>query len=152
MVVVFIRHGEKRRSESDPELTSAGRRMAFETGRWLGEQGWVPSLILTTPTARTRQTAEELQLALGAAVLVEERDLPELQEDLADLLEALAARRPALSVVVCVGHHPMMDLLKREHPPAVEIPRTNFASAIALEVSASGVVQAVSAWAGRPSW
>jgi phosphohistidine phosphatase SixA len=126
--------------------------MAFETGRWLVDQGWVPSLILTTPTARTRQTTEELQLALGAAVLVEERGLPELLGDLADLLEALAARRPALSVVVCVGHHPMMDLLKREHPPAVEIPRTNFASAIALEVSAPGVVQAVSAWAGRPSW
>lgn len=152
MVVVFIRHGEKRRTESDPELTSAGRRMSFETGRWLGEQGWVPSLILTTPTSRTRQTAEELQLALESTVPVEERDLPELSEDLADLLEVLVARRPALSVVVCVGHHPMMDVVKRQHPPAIPIPRTNFASAIALEISAEGAVQVLSAWPGRPSW
>ena len=151
MVVIFVRHGEKRRSESDPELTSAGRRMAFETGRWIGEQGWSPALLLTTPTERTRQTAEEIQLALSSDAPVEERDLPELPDDLEALIGRLWSRRPRPSVVVCSGHHPMMDLLKGLYEPPVTIPRVHFASAIVLEVSAPDAVRCVGAWPGRPS-
>ena len=66
MTIAFIRHGEPRRSESDPGLTSAGRRMAMEAGQWLASQGLTPTSIQCTPTQRTRDTAEELSLVLAA--------------------------------------------------------------------------------------
>jgi phosphohistidine phosphatase SixA len=152
MIVVFVRHGEKRRGESDPELTSAGRRMAAETGRWIQAQGWIPSLVVTTPTERTRQTVEELALALEVDVPVEERDLPELSEDLVVLLEGLLVRRPSLTVALCVGHHPMIDLIKRRYAVPVAVPRVHFASAIALQVDEPGSARCVAAWPGRPSF
>ena len=35
MRVAFVRHGERRKGEADPELTSFGVRMVSETGAWL---------------------------------------------------------------------------------------------------------------------
>ncbi|MEL6347314.1 MAG: histidine phosphatase family protein [Myxococcota bacterium] len=145
MVVVFIRHGEKRRTESDPELTSAGRQMASETGRWLVTQNFIPDLIITTATHRTRQTVEEIGIVLEREIPVEERHLPDLHRDWQDLVERLAARHTPPAVVVCVGHHPTMNMLKRAYPPPVEIPRRHFASAIAIEDG-----RCVGAWPGRP--
>lgn len=125
--------------------------MAAETGRWISAQGWQPSLLLTTPTERTRQTIEEIVLALPSDAPVEERDLPELPDDLEALLGALWARRPRPPVVVCAGHHPMMDLLKGLYTPPVRIPRVHFASAIALAVAGLDDVRCVAAWPGRPA-
>jgi len=152
MRVVFVRHGEKRRGESDPELTANGRRMAHETGLWLTNQGLVPSLFVSTPTARTRQTVEELVRAMASDAPTEEGDLPELEDDLEAMLGRLAARSPSLEVVICVGHHPTIDMLKRSLSVPVQIPRVNLACAIVLEASPGGDAACVAAWPGRPSY
>ena len=71
---------ERRRSEVDPELTSAGRRMALKLG-----SGSLPSngdvwRCISTPTTQAQQTAQEIRLALQCDVPISARDLPELDE------------------------------------------------------------------------
>ena len=151
MHIVFVRHGEKRRGESDPELTSWGRRMSTETARWIQRQGLTPTLLWHTPTARTRQTAEEIRLVFSAPAAHQEAGLPELIEDWERLVETLEAQQSADAVVVLVGHHPTMDMLVRElGPPPVAVPRGNFASAVVLQPGASGW-QCTASWPGRAS-
>lgn len=151
MKVVFVRHGERRKGESDPELTSWGRRMSTETGRWLQSQGLTPDQVIMTPTMRTRQTAEEILLVFSAPIPTREAGLPELMEDWDALMDALAEEVPEGGVALLVGHHPTMDMLKRElGPTPVTVPRGNFAAAVVLESGGSGW-RCTAAWPGRPS-
>ena len=149
MVVVFTRHGEKRRGESDPELTSWGRRMALETGRWLLGQDIRPAVLLTTPTPRTRQTAEELALGLETDAPRHEPPLPEDEDGLSALLEALWSAHGPDGAVVCVGHHPTIDLLRQMYAFPVRVPEANGACAIVLS-GQPGAWQCAAAWPGRP--
>ncbi len=63
--IVFVRHGEPRRGEADPELTSAGHRMAAETAAWIIGLKLPLARVIHTPTQRTRQTAEAVAEAAG---------------------------------------------------------------------------------------
>lgn len=151
MKIVFVRHGERRKGESDPELTSWGRRMSTETGRWVQEQGLTPDLVWVTPTMRTRQTAEEILLVFSAPIPTREAGLPELMEDWDALVESLAERVPEDGVALLVGHHPTMDMIKRELGPIpVSVPRGNFASAVVLQ-SVDGGWRCTASWPGRPA-
>ena len=151
MKIVFVRHGERRKGESDPELTSWGRRMSTETGHWLQDQGLQPDLVWVTPTMRTRQTAEEIRLVFSAPIPTREAGLPELMEDWDALEDALSAALPEGGVALLVGHHPTMDMIKQEFGPLpVNVPRGNFAAAAVLE-SADGRWTCTAAWPGRPA-
>jgi probable phosphoglycerate mutase len=81
---VLLRHGEtphtaeKRFSGwggDDPDLNDRGREQAHRAGRHLAATGGV-DLVITSPMARTRQTAEVVAEHLGVDV-VEEHDLRE---------------------------------------------------------------------------
>ena len=149
MKVVFVRHGERRSGESDPELTSWGRKMSTETGRWLQSQGLTPDQVIVTPTIRTQQTAEELLLVFSDRIPTREAWLPELMEDWEALMDSLEEEIPAEGVALLVGHHPTMDMLRRDlGPMPVTVPRGNFAAAGVLESSASGW-RCIDAWPGR---
>lgn len=153
MRIVFVRHGERRKGESDPALTSAGRRMARETALWLEDRGAAPARIVTTPTTRTRETAEELALVFSRAAVLERPESPEHRDDWDRLLDLLA-REPGLDRTLClVGHHPTVDLLLREFGPApVPVPRHHFASALILgpvTPRRAGPWTIHSAWPGR---
>lgn len=151
MVVVFVRHGEKRGGESDPGLTSWGRRMASETGRWLSSQGIRPTAFWLTPTQRTRETTEELLLAMGVdAPQREVRFLPEDEAGWEALLRAIKVAEGEAAVVVCVGHHPTVDLLRSQYALPVRIPPQNAACAIIVEGQPGGTWHCQGAWPGRP--
>ena len=151
MRIVFIRHGERRRGESDPALTSAGRRMARETALWLASLGVQPAHVLCTPTQRTRETADELCLVFPDAARAERPESPEVAVDWDQLVETLAVAPGLADPLVLVGHHPTVDLLLRAHGPApVPVPRPNFASALVLDRTATGWTIAA-AWPGRAS-
>ena len=152
MMVVFVRHGERRRADVDPGLTSAGRRMAFETGQWIGAQAWGTVTFLTTPTTRTRQTTAELRMALDSDAPVLECAMPEQEAELDLWLRGLLNAAPAADVLVCVGHHPTIELLQCRYPPPVCIPRGNFACAMALRVHNETDMTCVASWPGRPSF
>ncbi|MFT5679111.1 MAG: phosphohistidine phosphatase [Myxococcota bacterium] len=147
MKVIFVRHGERRKGESDPELTSWGRRMSTETGHWIQAQGLTPDQVIVTPTMRTRQTVEEILLVFSAPIPIREAGLPELLEDWDALLETI----PEKGVALLVGHHPTMDMLRRELGPLpVSVPRGHFASAVVLEAD-GGSWRCAASWPGRPA-
>jgi phosphohistidine phosphatase SixA len=151
MRIVFIRHGERRRGESDPALTSAGRRMARETAEWLEAQGVRPAHVLNTPTQRTRETAEELCLVFPNATSSERPESPEVGVDWEQLVDVLEADPGAEAPIVLVGHHPTVDLLLRAFGPApAAVPRQNFASALVLDRTGGGW-KIAAAWPGRAS-
>ncbi len=149
MQVVYVRHGERRKGEADPELTSAGRRMALETGRWLAARGFSPSLIVHTPTARTRQTAEELALALSPAPVEIHPATPESPRSWEALVQPFLARLGPEGRLLLVGHHPTLHfLIDTFGPPPVAIPRANFAAALVLERTLERWI-CTAAWPGR---
>ena len=81
MKIVFVRHGERRAGEQDPELTSFGFRMVEEVATWMLELGFTPELALTTPTRRTQQTTATILAHFPDAPLEEISEAPEHQTD-----------------------------------------------------------------------
>ncbi len=84
-------------------LSGRGRRQAEQMGRLLAEGGVAPSIFLTSPLARARETAEIVAGIVGAPVRLEPRlvgglDLGVVEEILRD---AGDPPRPVL-----VGHDP----------------------------------------------
>lgn len=149
MRVIFVRHGEKRKGEADPELTSAGRRMAAETGAWLLAQGLRPDLAICTPTQRTRQTAEELLGVLGPIPCEERLDLPEHRADWEALTDPLRRRVPTDGQVLMVGHHPTLHFLADTYGPLpAPLARDAYAAALVLH-GARGVWRVEAVWPGR---
>ncbi len=79
LVVFLVRHAEKTRGGSDPELTPAGRDRAAALARYLGDSGL--QFVHTSDYVRTRETAAPVAAKLGLSVeLYDPRDLPALIE------------------------------------------------------------------------
>jgi phosphohistidine phosphatase len=115
--LVVLRHGHAGDSatwEGDDELrplTEKGRRQAERVGRLLAAAGFVPDVVLASPLARARETAEIVADLLGVPVHLEPRlgemvDLPVLERILED---AGSPGRP-----VIVGHDPDFSELVSE--------------------------------------
>ena len=152
MHIVFVRHGERRKGEADPELTSFGFRMVEETGAWLRELDFSPDLTQHTPTLRTEQTADTLlhHLTTGARETMEEA--PELEADWMRWTEALQSRSPAPESVLLVGHHPTLEMLLQSYGPApAAVSRHHFAVGLLLEPTDQGSWTITQAWPGRRS-
>lgn len=145
--LAFMRHGERRRGESDPALTSGGRRMAREAALWLESAGFVPTRIVATPTQRTHDTREEVSLVFPSALLADHPGAsPELEEDLEALLADLTPEDTLL-----VGHHPTLAFLLRAFGPApMDVPHHHFAATLLLEAGPEGRWRVSAAWPGRP--
>ena len=65
-MVYLVRHGEKTPEEKDPALTAQGRQRAQNIATMLGKAGIAH--VFSTPTNRTRQTAQPLAQASGLPV------------------------------------------------------------------------------------
>jgi phosphohistidine phosphatase len=92
-------------------LTEKGRRQAERLGRLLTAAGYLPDVVLASPLARARETAEIVADVLGLRARIEPRlgeplDLPTLD---AILAAAGEPRRPIL-----VGHDPDFSELVSE--------------------------------------
>ncbi|HUF84856.1 MAG TPA: histidine phosphatase family protein [Acidimicrobiia bacterium] len=77
-MIVFVRHGQTAPNRaglllgrSDPSLTDVGRRQADRLATRLGEL--VPSLVVTSPLARARETAQAVVEVCAAPLEVDER-------------------------------------------------------------------------------
>lgn len=76
MIVYFLRHADAEPDAArdfERKLTPKGLAQAEKAGKFLVRYGLVPSLILTSPVVRARQTAKIVAQRLGDADLVEER-------------------------------------------------------------------------------
>lgn len=113
MRVYLMRHA----SASDPAsgadalrpLTEEGRREAREAGEALQERGCAPTVILTSPRLRARETAELVAAALGGKVPVEVRESLNCGATAAAYFSEL---RPIDGGdVVVVGHNPEISAI-----------------------------------------
>ena len=76
MIVYFLRHADAEPDAArdfDRKLTVKGLEQAEKAGKFFIRSGLIPSLILTSPVVRARQTAKIVARHLGDADLVEER-------------------------------------------------------------------------------
>lgn len=69
--IYLIRHGKKVGEYGDPELTQLGHEQARQTGQYLAQ---LPiTHLITSPSLRTRQTAEGISAVLGLPVAIDDR-------------------------------------------------------------------------------
>jgi phosphohistidine phosphatase len=110
MRLLLLRHGTAEDAGSgtgfrdEPrELTPEGRARMEEQARGMAALGVGAAVVLTSPLARCRQTAEIVAGALGLRVVEDDRLRPGMELD--DLEEALLRHPGADPVLVC-GHEP----------------------------------------------
>lgn len=84
-------------------LTDKGRSQAERLGRFLGDLGFSPDLIASSPKVRSLQTAEIVADILGLAVRVDDRLGDPLE---IGTLEAILADHGDPTTPVLVGHDP----------------------------------------------
>jgi phosphohistidine phosphatase len=103
MRVFLCRHAKAAPGEPDAarELTPEGREQARRLAELLAARADAPVLVLSSPAARARQTAEAIAEATGAPLRVEERLAPGATA--AALVAALAGEP---GPVATVGHQP----------------------------------------------
>ena len=107
----FLRHGKAwsrvdwREDDAQRPLTDSGEAVTRAEARAMKAMGLAPDVIVTSPLARARRTAEIVAEELGlSARLVEDRRLA-YGFDAGGLREIVAREAPVASLMV-VGHEP----------------------------------------------
>ncbi|MFC5460331.1 SixA phosphatase family protein [Massilia niabensis] len=101
-MIYLVRHGEKALEGKDPDLTPQGQQRARNIAAMLGKTGIAH--VFSTPTNRTRQTAQPLAQQNGVRVELYDPKTP----------QALVAKVKTLSgAVLVVGHSNTLPELVR---------------------------------------
>lgn len=121
-ILILMRHGKAEPyAETDAQrpLTQAGREKAASSACAIKNAGYLPSILLTSPLLRARQSAQIAGDILGLA--------PQTAEELDGRLSAKGLIEYALALlqrtdcVMLVGHNPNVSLaagiLRREYTP-----------------------------------
>lgn len=114
--LVLLRHAKAERASGTPDvdrpLTDRGHADASAAGAWLATQGFLPDLVICSPTRRTRQTWHGVALALPAAPTVhyEKQAYAARPEDLLSLVRAVT---DAVRTVLVISHNPGISLLSK---------------------------------------
>jgi phosphohistidine phosphatase len=119
MQLLFLRHGpaepksEWSGDDEDRPLTAEGRHVIHEVACSLQQQGLRPGVILTSPLARARQTADIVADCLAAPEMVraDKRLAPGFGMK---HLEKLLRDHDDTEIVMFVGHDPDISELVRE--------------------------------------
>jgi len=94
----------------DRPLAKRGRRAAKLMGRHLADNGYIPSQILCSSAARTRQTLEKVQTYLNGSIPTRfERQIYMAEAPM--LLRRLKRLSDTLPSVMVVGHNPGLERL-----------------------------------------
>ena len=108
--VILLRHGKSSWSDTtladiDRPLAPRGERASRKLAKYMRRKRIQPSLVLCSPSLRTRQTLEAVESSLGKRCAVEV--VPQLyaaSEE--ELLERLQALPESVSSVMLIGHNP----------------------------------------------
>jgi phosphohistidine phosphatase len=150
MEIWLLRHAvAEDRSESgrdaDRTLTEDGHKRAREVARGLAELEPGIDLVLTSPYARARQTAEPAVRALKLAGKLRETQALEPSSDPQEILDEVRAEKA--QAILLVGHEPHLGaLLGRlvSGGPGLEIPMRKAAVArVTWDGSGSGSLRAL---------
>lgn len=90
-------------------LSDLGREQSRKIATALGEQAWVPELILASPAKRAQATAEEIVAAHGVRLeitnLLYDGGVTDIQRDV------LCRADAAVTTLMLVGHNPTFSAL-----------------------------------------
>ena len=122
--LLVLRHGKTEAisasgSDFDRELVDRGRRNAAAIGEVIGRDMPAPDLVLASPAARARQTADCVlsTLAPGREAVIDERIYGGSEATLHDVVLDHAG---GAATVLIIGHNPGMARLVRAMLPAGE--------------------------------
>jgi len=110
--IAIVRHAKSDQSsgagtDHQRPLNDRGRREAPETAKRLRALGWVPTVVLCSDAARTRETWACMATELPAPEHIEYLEsLYHAGREAAAAAVALADERGATGVVMLVGHNP----------------------------------------------
>lgn len=113
--LLLLRHGESDWSMNGPDfdrpLKDRGKHDAQRIGVWLARQALMPDLMVSSPAARARVTAERLVEAMDMAAGGIREDRRVYDAGLSDLLAVLADCPADAERVMLVGHNPGLEIL-----------------------------------------
>ncbi|SFM47932.1 phosphohistidine phosphatase [Pleomorphomonas diazotrophica] len=99
----------------DRPLAERGRAAMTAVGRYMTKEGYVPDLVLCSPSARTRETFEELRPFLPDHVAVDYvRELYEAS--LGTMLRVITSHADSSERLLVVGHNPSIHRLAATLP------------------------------------
>lgn len=99
----------------DRPLADRGRAAMAAVGRHMAKEGYVPDLVLCSPSARTRETFEELRPFLPDHVAVDYvREIYEAS--LGAMLKVIASHANGSERLLVVGHNPSIHRLAATLP------------------------------------
>ena len=123
--LVLLRHAKADRPNGVPDvdrpLTERGHADSALAGAWLMKHGYVPDLVLASPSRRTRQTWHSVAVALanaGSPTVRYEREI--YDGSAADLLKALQQSESSFQTIMIVGHNPSVSQLSELLDPSGE--------------------------------
>jgi phosphohistidine phosphatase len=108
--VILLRHGKSSWSDStladiDRPLAPRGERASRKVAKYMRRKRIQPTLVLCSPSLRTRQTLEAVESSLGKRCAVEV--VPQLYTaSEQELLERLQALPESARSVMLIGHNP----------------------------------------------
>ncbi|WP_240506103.1 SixA phosphatase family protein [Thermoactinospora rubra] len=108
--LILLRHAKAAHvlglADRERPLTGRGERDARRAGEELRARGLNPDLVLSSPSVRTRRTAE---LAFPGAEIGFEREIYEADPE--DLLDVVRRTGEEVSTLVLCGHNPAIEQL-----------------------------------------
>ena len=107
--LVLLRHAKADNppavADIDRPLTARGHADAAAAGAWLSHRGFVPDLVVCSPSRRTRETWHGVALALTTAPDVR-YDEEVYAASARELLDLVCAVDDSTDTVLMVGHNP----------------------------------------------
>ena len=112
--IILVRHAKSDWDSDAPDdfsrpLNTRGREDARRTGAWLVERGYVPALILSSTSARTRETVARLGAGAGVVFEPRTRFLDSLYHGSSESIAAALADNECNELTMVVAHNPSLE-------------------------------------------
>jgi len=112
--LVLLRHAKADRpngvADEERPLTERGHADSAAAGVWLVKHGYVPDLVLCSPSKRTRQTWHSVAVALAQSKASHVRYDRVVYDGAADdLLSVVRSAEPEARVILLIGHNPALS-------------------------------------------
>lgn len=115
MKIMLLRHGKSDwrtdAADFDRPVSDRGKRDAQRMGHFLGVQGLVPELIVSSPARRALETAEKCVKAAGATTERIVLDNRIYEASAGELREVISDYSTRADSIMLVGHNPGFDYL-----------------------------------------
>ncbi len=127
--LVIVRHAKADRpsgvADVDRPLNERGHADAAAAGAWLAANGYVPDVVLCSPSRRTRQTWHDLAVAMAEKAPGTSPSVTYAREiydgGAAHLLELVQRVDPQARTVMVIGHNPTISAFTADLDPGTTL-------------------------------